>query len=208
MHIFGIRRLWVAALGLALLGWATGRAQAAALSTPIPYSSVGSVQNPANLSRGVVYLDGVTSNVSPTSSIDLVHFVVDPSINNTDGLFLNHPFQFIVSSGSHASTLVSGFLNGSVGPHSSNPALYATVTSVEAYGRDSLPFTLNIPMNSQLRLALPSPGSAIPATTALMAVAGPIPAAQAAPIPEPASIAIFACATGALGFWHRRRSAG
>src|SRR4051812_18595569 len=61
-------RAWTLALGLAVLGWAAGSAQAA----PITYATVGSVDTPPGGLPGLVYYNGIShGTVTPPDSIDL-----------------------------------------------------------------------------------------------------------------------------------------
>jgi hypothetical protein len=186
-------RAWTLALGLAVLGWAAGSAQAA----PITYATVGSVDTPAGGLPGLVYYNGIShGTVTPPDSIDLGQFVVSSLAKTTNATYANTPFQIIASVGGDASERISGVLNGSVGPSAGTPSLTATITSISQYGNSPLPFSLNLPVNTPMKICLsngtdPAPTSLTGATT----------------VPEPTSIAVFTVTLGGLGVWRRRRAA-
>jgi len=210
MTALNTRNLRALALGLAATTWTAGTkadvmttptaATTAAAAPMLTYGTVGSVDTPAGGAPNLVYFQGTNGTVPDSGSIDLGHFVVSALAKTTGGTYTNTPFQEIVYSGGDQSEKIAGVLNGSFGPSATNPSLTATVTSVSGFGNNALPFKLNIPMNMPMKIDISDGVS--PATTTLSAAVSP-----AAPIPEPASIALFAVAFGGVGFWHRRRAA-
>ena len=199
------RRVWALSLAAAVAACAAGRAEAASVATPTTYtySTVGTVDSPMPAGTpALVYYNGMgNAKITPPDSIDLGQFVVSALSKTTNATYANAPFQIIASVGGDASDKITGVINGSVGPGVTTPALTATFTGVSQYGNNKLPFMLNLPLNSPMPLAL-SDGS-MPAPTALTG-----PAVLPAPVPEPASVAVFAVALGGLGLWGRRRVAG
>jgi hypothetical protein len=197
------RRIWALALGLAVTGWGI-RAEAAS----IPYTTYGTIATPSGSpSPNPVYYNGTSGMFDPTTgTITLGAFEVSSLTNTTNLTYSNTPFQIIVGSGGTQAESISGILNGSLGPNAtanpytnaSGPWLYATVSSVNPYGSDPLPFTMNVPLNTRLPIQTAN-GAAGPTATQFTVAAGPAP-----PIPEPASIMVFTVAIGGLGLWRRR----
>jgi len=189
------RTLWALALGLAISAWFTGTAQAVA----IQYSAFGQVDKASPTLPDFVYYSGVPNgSTEPPGSIDLGKIFVSPLALSNDVIYDRVPFSIFVNSGSTAGGKISGLINGKFGPNTADPNLSATITEISQYGKDPLPFAFNLPLQTPLKLALPTGPS--PAATGLTGAVSP------APIPEPTSIAVFAVALGGLGLWHRRRS--
>ena len=187
-------KLGALALGLALVGWTTMEAKA----DPIQYSTVGSVGTPPGGLANLVYFNGISNGtVLPPSSIDLGQFVVSSASATTNQTFKNTPFQIVASVGGDSSEQIVGVLNGVVGPATSTPSLAATITAINQYGNSSLPFNLNLPLNTPLPIGVGNGTSA--ASTSLSGVA--------APVPEPNTIAMFTVILGGLAAWRRRRAA-
>jgi hypothetical protein len=188
-------RLWALALGLAMVGGFAGVAQA---SPTYSYRTTGEVSVPSGVPGGLVYYNGLSSGtVTPPGSVDLGTFAVSSLATTTNATYSNVPFEIEATSGANAGNQISGVINGSFGPSATNPGLTATITSVTQYGLSALPFSLDLPLNTPLALALPGSDGG-PGQTSLTGAAP-------APIPEPASIAVFGVALGSLGLWRRRR---
>ncbi|MFO0952157.1 MAG: PEP-CTERM sorting domain-containing protein [Isosphaeraceae bacterium] len=190
MNLHKSRVLWGLALGVALSGWAARPAQA----DPIKYTIVGSINPPAANTPNLVYFNGVSNgDYTPPGNIDLGSFNVSTLSNSTTATYSNTPFTLTLSSGG-AGEVISGVINGSVGPNVVNPGVTATITGTSPFGNPGLPFQLSLPLNTPMQL-LPTSTSTGPASTGLTVAA----------VPEPASIAVFTIALGGLGVWHRRR---
>jgi len=190
--------LWALALGLAAAAASARDAQA----DPIAYGTLGTVTTPVGGVPNLVYFNGNNGTFDPAKpgSIDLGSFVVS-SLSKQPGTpdvtFNQNPFQLIVYSGSQQSERIDGVLNGTIGATATSPSLSATFTGVSQFGSVPMPFNLNLPLNTPLSLSL-SDGTG-PAVTMLTGAASPVP--------EPASVAVFAVALGGLGLWGRRRLA-
>jgi hypothetical protein len=190
-------RLWALALGLALVGWFTGVAQADATYS---YRTIGEVNVPTGVSGGLVYFDGLSSGtVTPPGSVNLGTFNVSTLASTTNATYSNTPFEIVAMSGSNAGSDITGVINGSIGPSATNPGLTATINAITPYGDNALPFNLQLPLNTPLTLAL-SDGNGGTGQTSLTGVS-----ITPVPVPEPTSLAVFAVALGGLGLWGRRR---
>ena len=187
-------KLSALAFGLALVGWTTNAAKA----DPIQYSTVGSIGTPPGGLANLVYFNGISNGtVMPPSSIDLGQFVVSAASGTTNQTYNNTPFQIIASAGGDSSEKIVGVLNGVLGPATSMPSLAATITSISQYGNSGLPFNLNLPLNTPLKIGVGDGTSS--SSTSL--------SGAATTVPEPNTIAVFTVLLGGLAAWRRRRAA-
>ena len=186
------RTILALALGLTLAGWVAGDAQA----SPIPYGTSGWVDIPAGGTPRAVDFVGTTGTVSGQGSINLGQFDVSPSALTGPAVdYTGDILHMIVYSGKNQSELVTGTLSGMLGAGTSN-MLTVKLDPAVPFGTGMLPFSLNIPT---VPLTLNTTANGTTPSTTLFTVA-------AAPIPEPASVAVFGLALASLAFYRRRAS--
>jgi PEP-CTERM motif len=184
-------------LSLALCALGSGWAVRDSRADPINYGTVGYVDTPANTTPGLITFTGTTGTVSGPQSINLGQFTVSSAaLMGTPVDFTGDQFYIITHAGANQSELITGTLSGSVGLGVTTP-LTETITSVTPFSATSmpLPFSLQLPIGVAQTLNT-TPGAGGASTTVFTAAA--------APVPEPASVAVFAVALGTLAFWRRR----
>ena len=185
------RTLLALTLGLILAGTAARDVQA----SPIAYNTLGTVTAPAGASNAIMFTGntGAFDPVNP-ASINLGTFMLsNPTTPSTS--YVNNPFEIIAFTSPQQSVKFSGVLNGMVGSAIPKPSVTATLTSIAQYGNMGLPFNVAPTLGTPMNLNLTNTNSSVALVIA------------ASPVPEPASIAVFAAALGGLGLWRGRRSA-
>jgi len=195
MKFSKIRFLLAMTLGLA----ATACYAPVVKADAINYSTVGSVDTPTGGIANMVYFNGLSNGtLDPVTGINIGQFQVSSLSGTTGQTYSSTPFHIQVYSGGNQGDQINGVLNGSVGPGATGP-LTATITSISQYLTSPLPFSINIPFNTPMTLNTTLPGGQTPASTNLI---GPV---TMVPVPEPASVIVFAVAIGGLGVYARRR---
>ena len=189
---------WTPALALALTAaaWTATPREAAAAS--MTYSAVGTVDTPSGAVPGLIYYNGLNNATVPDAgTLPLGSFVMSSLAGSNAATYNQTPFNIVVYQDANTGEMINGVLNGTTGAGSSG--VTATFTGMSQLGTGMLPFTMNVPLNTPLNLAMTDGTNS--AMTSLMV---PITAAA---VPEPSSVAVFAAALGGLGLWSRRRRA-
>jgi hypothetical protein len=190
--------------------------QAAPIQAQIEFSTVGSVDSFNVSGTPVVSFQGTSATItSNTSPFSLGHFTISSPPPGTTTTYTNIPFQILYKTEAVNGTapvpndtpiVLTGLLNGTITASPSgtvlNPNLNVifnpvkfTPESLPPYPVTALPFQTGNLMNY---LSIANPGdNGQPIMANLVTTSA---------VPEPSSIAVFACLAG-LGLWRKTRTA-
>jgi hypothetical protein len=203
--------LCLAALGLLLAGLPA--AHGGPIPSQIDFSTIGSVDSFNVSGTPVVSFQGANGTITSGTPFSLGNFSISAPPAGTTTTYSNIPFQILfkteavngtVPAPNETPVVLTGLLNGTVSaatagstPHSNLTATFSAPAfipeSMPPYPVNVLPFQTGNLMNY---LGVTNSGNnGQPIEANLITTSN---------VPEPTSIAVFACIMG-LGLWHKRR---
>ncbi len=201
--------LRLAAIALGLLAWNNPRAQADATtgtaSNLLEYSVAGQIDKSGITGSNVIsYVPVQNAMIDPTSNLPLGAFQVAPLPVGQTTTYNNTPFSLTIDpTGFNGTTLnqtpltVTGELNGTVnGPYQSSVQVTFDPITQGSFALAGGTSTLSVLQNDH-HLLVPSSAGGITTVEGQLASTGLSP--DAAPVPEPSTIALFLSTVGGLG---------
>jgi len=199
--------LRLAAIALGLLAWSAPRAHAAATTSDnlLEYSVAGQIDRSGIQGNNVIsYVPVQNAVIDPTSNLPLGSFQVAPLPTGQKTTYTNTPFTLTIDPTSLNGTginetplMVSGHLNGTVmGKYQSNVRVTFDPIANGSFALGAGTSTLSV-LQTDRKLLVPSSAGGITTLEGQLTSTGLV--SDAAPVPEPSTIALFLSTVSGLG---------